>query len=382
VNRLYIALAGIVAFALASAYLLPTLLPPPAPTSPKEIERVVEVAGLEALSAQPPSPDLEIKVTEGVKHLVPLDKIVSGGPPPDGIPSIDEPVFVGVEEAQEFLSDGEWVFGLHFNGVAKAYPAKILVWHEIVNDWFGEIPVVITYCPLCFSSLAFIRVIDGEPVEFGTSGKLYNSDLVMYDRKTRTYWSQMLGQGIKGELTGYTLLVLPLDMMRWADWRSLYPNTLVLSPDTGYARPYGVDPYQGYYTSPRIFFPVDNWDDRLPPKMLIYGLRLNGEAKAYPHYRAAEVGVVNDVVGGEQVVIFSPKQGMIRAFSRVVDGQVLTFRLEGDGFIDEETRTRWSFDGVALEGALEGRQLRRLPGHTAFWFAWVAFYPDTAVYGE
>ena len=142
--------------------------------------------------------------TAGIKHSIPLDKIKNGGPPKDGIPSIDNPKFVSVQNAN-FMSDSNTVIGLEINGIAKAYPLFVLVWHEIVNDSVGNVPVAVTYCPLCYTNQVFERIIDGKEVEFGTSGKLYNSNLLMYDRLTESYWSQALGIAVKGELTGYEL---------------------------------------------------------------------------------------------------------------------------------------------------------------------------------
>jgi len=162
--------------------------------------------------------DLEVSVPEGImitngqKHIVPLDKIKSGGPPKDGIPSIDNPKFVPVSESQ-FVPDTTFVIGLDINGEKRAYPLFIMVWHEIVNDSVGGVPVAVTYCPLCFTNQVFERVIDGKEVEFGTSGKLYNSNLVMYDRLTDSYWSQALGVAITGELTGYELKRIPFDVI-------------------------------------------------------------------------------------------------------------------------------------------------------------------------
>jgi len=148
--------------------------------------------------------ELEIMETNGVKHLIPLDKIKGGGPPKDGIPSIDNPVFTNAKDAN-FMSDSDTVIGLDINGETKAYPLFILVWHEIVNDIVSDTPVSVTYCPLCYTNQVFERIIDGKTVEFGTSGKLYNSNLLMYDRLTESYWSQALGMAVTGELTGYEL---------------------------------------------------------------------------------------------------------------------------------------------------------------------------------
>lgn len=179
------------------------------------------------------------------KHTVPLDQIVGGGPPPDGIPSIDSPKFVSAEEANEILQDSDLVVGLDVNGEVRAYPLQILVWHEIVNDNVGGMPVAVTYCPLCFTSQVFSRTISGTVVEFGTSGKLYNSNLVMYDRTSKSLWSQALGEGIVGQYAGVKLERIPFDLAYWKEWKQLYPNTKVLSRDTGSTRPYGADPYGG-----------------------------------------------------------------------------------------------------------------------------------------
>jgi len=185
----------------------------------------------------------EINETGEPKHIVPLDKIVSGGPPPDGIPSIDNPKFVSVAEADKFLQNSDQVVGLNINGDIRAYPLQILVWHEIVNDNIGGSLVAVTYCPLCFTNQVFNRTINGQTVEFGTSGKLYNSNLVMYDRTSKSLWSQALGEGIVGKYAGVKLERIPFDIAYWKEWKQLHPDTKVLSRDTGSTRPYGADPY-------------------------------------------------------------------------------------------------------------------------------------------
>ena len=166
------------------------------------------------IQSDPGVSELQLMETDGVKHLIPLDKIKGGGPPKDGIPSIDNPVFADGANSQ-FMSDSDTVIGLEINGEAKAYPLFILVWHEIVNDRVGGTPVSVTYCPLCYTNQVFERVINDQEVEFGTSGKLYNSNLLMYDRLTDSYWSQALGLAVKGELTGYQLDLVPFDVITW-----------------------------------------------------------------------------------------------------------------------------------------------------------------------
>ena len=329
--------------------------------------------------------DLEVSVPEGImitngqKHIVPLDKIKSGGPPKDGIPSIDNPKFVPVSESQ-FVPDTTFVIGLDINGEKRAYPLFIMVWHEIVNDSVGGVPVAVTYCPLCFTNQVFERVIDGKEVEFGTSGKLYNSNLVMYDRLTDSYWSQALGVAITGELTGYELKRIPFDVISWADWKTLYPETLVLTTETGHIRSYGVDPYGDYYTDPRILFPVEHEDDRMHPKELILGFHEDDAFKAYKQDDVESAIVINDIFNNKPMMLVSLFSGDSRAFDRTVNDKVLTFDFVDNVIIDLESKSKWNYDGVAISGSMEGIQLVRLPFNPGFWFEWVAFHPDTEVY--
>ncbi len=320
---------------------------------------------------------------ERVRYVVPPEDIVSGGPPKDGIPSIDNPIFVSREEAESFMRELDVVIGLYYKGVARAYPHKILVWHEIVNDIIEDTPIAVTYCPLCYTSLAFIRVINGEPVEFGTSGLLYNSNLVMYDRKTDTLWSQQLGLGILGPLAGVRLEKIQVDVMKWKLWRELYPDTEVLSTETGYSRPYGSDPYSPYlyYTSDEIWFPVKHRDDRLHPKTVIYGIIVDGKAKAYVADKLLESKVVNDSINGVKVVIFNPLEGLVRAYKQKLGNIVLDFEWHNGMFIDKQTGSEWNVYGEAVQGPLKGKKLTPIITEISFWFAWVSFYPDTEVYG-
>ncbi|NNE13139.1 MAG: DUF3179 domain-containing protein, partial [Ilumatobacter sp.] len=177
--------------------------------------------------------------------LVQFEEIRSGGPPPDGIPPIDEPRFLLPGDV-DFLADNEPVLALEIDGDARAYPVQIMTWHEIVNDTVGGTPVTVSYCPLCNSAVAYDRRLGDRILDFGTSGLLYNSALVMYDRQTQTLWSHFTGQGIIGELTGEELVTYPLATVAWSTWRDTNPDGLVLSRDTGFSRDYGRNPYPGY----------------------------------------------------------------------------------------------------------------------------------------
>jgi len=327
------------------------------------------------------SPELTIMETNGVKHIIPLDKIKGGGPPKDGIPSIDNPVFADVSDSS-FMSDSDIVIGLEINGEVKAYPLSIMVWHEIVNDNVGGTPVAITYCPLCYLNQVFERVIDGQEVEFGTSGKLYNSNLVMYDRLTESYWSQALGMAIKGELSGYKLNLIPFDVITWGDWKSLHPDTLVLTTDTGYIRSYTTDPYGNYYTEPRILFPVEYSDDRMYPKEIIIGFNQDNIYKAYKQNDIESNVIINDSIGETPVMLISLYSKNSRAFERTINDMVLDFEYIDGKIFDSQTNSKWSYDGLSISGEYEGKQLERMPIEPGFWFAWVAFHPDTELFGD
>ncbi len=318
-------------------------------------------------------------VTNGTKHIVPLDEIKWGGVPKDGIPSIDRPKFVQASNVA-FLKDDDLVIGLTLNGQARAYPLLILVWHEIINDNVGGTPIAVTYCPLCFTTQVFERIFNGTEVQFGTSGKLYNSNLVMYDRLTGSYWSQALGKSITGPLSGTELRMIPFDVARWSDWKSLYPDSLVLTTDTGYQRAYGSDPYGDYYTSAEIIFPVSHKDDRMHPKEKIIGYHDSGQFKAYKISDLESAKVVNDKVGKKQILLVSLYPDMVRAFDRNINDKTLNFVISDGKIFDKQTNSQWSFDGLATDGSLKGTQLHRIPLSPGFWFEWVAFHPDTEIY--
>ena len=327
------------------------------------------------------STELEMMETNGVKHLIPLDKIKGGGPPKDGIPSIDNPIFANAQDAN-FMSDSDTVIGLDIDGEKKAYPLFILVWHEIVNDKISGIPVSVTYCPLCYTNQVFERKINGLEVEFGTSGKLYNSNLLMYDRLTESYWSQALGIAVKGELSGYQLDLIPFDVITWGDWKKLHPDTLVLTTDTGHIRSYATDPYGKYYTEPRIMFPVEHSDDRMNTKEIIIGFNQDGIYKAYKQNDIESQILINDSIGNMPVMLVSLYSENSRAFERVIDKQILDFQYLDGKIIDIQTNSEWNYDGLAISGQFVGEQLKRLPIEPGFWFEWVAFHPQTLVYGD
>lgn len=344
----------------------------------------------------------EIKtLADGTKYLVHPDKLLSGGPPKGGIgvergiPAIADPKFISAEEAKEWLNDDALVFGIDFDGVVKAYPKQILVFHEIVNDFANDKPVLITYCPLCGTGIAFERTIDGEAVRFGTSGKLLNSNLVMYDEKTDSYWTQVGGRAIVGELTGIKLKQIPIDTMLWKDWKELHSDTLVLSKDTGFSSRYqnlytpNADPYAGYYYGDLIGFGVKFNDTRLHPKRMVAGITIGDITKAYPVSEVDKVGLVNDVVGGVNLLVAKdPKIDIkggfeinpLRVYDRKIDGKILEFELKDGKLFDKETGSEWNFDGDGIVGEFKNKKLKRIDSESSMWFSWLAFNPSTELF--
>jgi len=248
----------------------------------------VEVPEMDAVPLPPEIPDeimnssRPISITNGVKHSVPLADILSGGPPKDGIPPIDKPKFVSIDEANKEIEDDGLGIAVSFGGVERFYPNQITVWHEIVNDTVGGQPVLVSYCPLCGTGIVFEPLVNSQATTFGTSGKLWNSNLIMYDRLTDSYWSQILGESILGEQTGTKLKLLPHQNILYKDWKAGHPNGEVLSTDTGHFRDYTRTPYGDYDNNLSVFFPVDHEDDSFHPKAPTYQIEVGRVIKIYP----------------------------------------------------------------------------------------------------
>jgi hypothetical protein len=346
----------------------------------------------------PPSGAQSQFSTDFSKHTIPYSEILSGGPPKDGIPAIDEPKFVNVEEAGEWIGPQEPVALFQVENEARAYPLQILTWHEIVNDEIGGVPVTVTFCPLCNTAIAFDRRLDDKVFDFGTTGRLRFSNLVMYDRQTETWWQQATGEAIAGELVGRQLKFLPAQLISWEDFKATYPEGKVLSRDTGFGRNYGQNPYGGYDNINRspFLYRGPETPEKLLPMARVITVELNDEAVAYPYDVLQEMPAVNDTIGGEPIVVFwSPGTnsaldtsaiasgrdvGTANTFSRELEGQILTFRAEGDKITDEQTGSEWNILGQAVNGELAGRQLEPVVNVNHFWFSWAAFKPETRVY--
>ena len=331
--------------------------------------------------------------------LIEPDDLLDGGPPPDGIPPIDEPRFHRADDV-DFLTDDEPVLAVVVEGDARAYPVRIMIWHEIVNDTFGTLPVTITYCPLCNTAIGFERRLDdGRVLSFGTSGQLFRSSLVMYDRQTESLWSHFDGRALAGVLTGTELERLPVQTVSWGDWLAQHPEGLVLSRDTGEDRDYGRNPYPGYDDIREDPFLFDGQlDGRLPAKERVVGFGLDVAPTAVRLGPLLERGVVPTEMDGRPVTVWALPGTVSALDSARVDegrdvgatgvfiaehaGQRLTFTRTDTGFTDEQTGSEWSVLGVATDGPLEGDRLEPVEHVDTFWFAWAAFSPDTRVLPE
>lgn len=293
-----------------------------------------------ASADQTPRDPFTAFLPRGARVSVPREEIFGGGPGVDGIPALVRPRRSSAAEADRALKSGDAVLGLVIGEESVAYPIRLLNWHELVNDEVGGIPVAVTYCPLCRSGIVFDRRAEDAVREFGVSGLLYNSDLVMYDRRTRSLWSQIMAEAIAGPSTGAKLARLPARRTSWASWKAAHPGTKAILFDTGHSRDYGADPYAGYGNSPVLYFPVSHEDSRLPRKTVVFGVSLPEGSAAVP---------VADLRGG----------AVVRAR---LGKRTVSFRDDGGARVFDE----------------EGREFAGLEG---YWFAWVAFHPRTLLVG-
>ena len=379
------------------------------PTTEREsqTEPTATVAPAEATAAAP-APEITATATpfapslpalDRSKHTVPLEEVyfdtfgfgaiplseVSEGTIVqlrDAIPPFYEGVYDPAAEG-DWLEAGDLVLGyVAPSGQAYAYPHKILNFHELVNDEIDGIPVLVSYCPLCGSGVVFDRRLGGRMLRFGNTSALYGSDLVMFDWETNSYWWQVAREAIVGTLSGETLTVLASTTAQWSTWKSLHPETLVLTRNTGFNRNYSFDPFADYalqlsFGGPP--FPVDAAafnDGRLAPAERVLGVEFGGESATYSPVRLGDIAL-NDEVGGERIVIFSRSDGTAAAYFATSDGRALTFEYDGGAYLDRETASVWDFAGRAVSGELSGRSLEPAPSRSTFWFAYLAAFPET-----
>lgn len=338
--------------------------------------------------------------TDFDRRCVPFIEFASGGVGKDGIRSIDNPVFETLPAAEDWLEEDAPLLVVEYDGIARAYPLRILIWHEIVNDAIGDFPFVVTYCPLCQTALVFERRINGGVYDFGTTGLLRGSDLVMYDRQTESWWQQVTGQAIVGEMSGTKLKAIPAFHLPWDEFKNEFPKGMVLSVRTGYERPYGTTPYIYYLQDqgpdPNIWG-TGGTDGRLPTMEMVAGISIGGVHVAFPFTALERERIVTHNVGDEPVVVtFDPAAtsvlseenlaearaiGSTNAFHATLDGETLLFEMRQGEVYDTNTGSRWNGIGQAVEGPLQGSRLEPVPYSESLWFAWAVFHPETTIYG-
>jgi hypothetical protein len=320
-------------------------------------------------------------VRADVPHEIRPEEIVWGGVAVDGIPALDNPTMIA-GGAASYLNPDDEVFGVEINGDARAYPLRIANWHEMVNDVVGGVPVSLAYCTLCGAGILFDGRVAGRnrPFTFGSSGLLYRSNKLMYDRQTDSLWNQFTGRPVVGPLTGskVELQVLPVVLTTWEQWRARHPGTRVLALATGYARDYGPGAaYGDYFASPDLMFPALVKDKRLTPKDLIFGVRVPGGVKAWPLVDFTGGAVINDHIGFVDVVLIGDPQGRgARAYR--ADGHKFVHGVTPDELMSGGTR--WHVTESSLMGP-NGESLPRLPGNVAYWFAWAGYFEDAELGG-
>jgi len=305
----------------------------------------------------------------------------------DCIPSLSNPEMLPADAAT-FLRDDDLVLGLVLNQEPRAYPIQILDYHEIVNDEVGGVPVAITYSPLTGTGIAFDREVAEKVLEFGVSGLLYDSNLIMYDRTTGSHWTQMRLRADQGPLRGTRLSTRPLMQISWEGWRRLHPDTKVLSRNTGFPRDYSVYPYGDYRNNNTfLLFPLLNEDPRLPRKTVVHGVVTVGAVKVWKHEDFTDPAILNVDVGGEPVVLIAdPALRLVVSYGRIAPpGRLLTFRISFSSnrfpfaLRDEQTQTLWDIQGQAFSGPLAGSRLEPITSYNGYWFAWGAIFNSVQI---
>ena len=369
------------------------------PTSTPQQPTIVEPTPVTLLPPDdPPSFAGREFSTDFSIHTIPYDEILSGGVPKDGIPAVNNPEFVSTDEADNWLKLVEPVIFVEVGDDRRAYPIQILMWHEIVNDTVGGLPLAITFCPLCNTAIVFERHVDGQTLDFGTTGRLHYSNLLMYDRQTESWWQQASGKAVIGSYTGNRLAFYPGVIISWEEFKTAYPEGTVMSQHTGFSRSYGSNPYGGYddVNRPPFLYDGPETPGVLPPVARVLTVESGTDAVAYPFDLLQEVHVVNDQINGIPVVVFweagvasaldsnsvagGRDVGTAAVFDRALNGEILEFEFDGQNIIDVGTKSEWNILGRAVGGPLAETQLVPVISIHHFWFSWAAFMPETRIY--
>jgi len=322
----------------------------------------------------------------GGAWLIPQNEVRDGGPGKDGIPALQNPQRVSVDDpTNRYLEDEDLVLGYYYGGEVVAYPHDILDWHEIINDNVGGQAIAVTYCPLTGTGIGWGRILEDEETTFGVSGLLYNSNLIPYDRKTGSNWSQIRLECVNGSLIGVEAVVLPLIEMPWKTWKKLFPGSMVISTLTGHSRSYGSYPYGSYKTSNSLIFPAIPADDRLHPKERVLSVVQGSSARVYRFENFSPgLSVIQDEFMGTNLLIAGIRDEYMVAFNaKTWDSHILEFSAGADGgtLMDQEGN-EWNLFGTAVSGPRKGEQLKPVKSFMAYWFSIGAFYPEAEIYSQ
>ncbi|MEL6558874.1 MAG: DUF3179 domain-containing protein [Bacteroidota bacterium] len=328
-------------------------------------------------------PEIDTSSIDG-EWSIPVNEVFDGGPGRDGIPAIDNPQLLPNSEVNT-ITDDQLVIGYFDGTTAVAYPHDILDWHEIVNQDLNDQSFAVTYCPLTGTGIGWNRMINGAKTTFGVSGLLYNTNLIPFDRSTDSNWSQMLLASVNGELRDEDVEIVPMIETTWSTWLSMYPETLVLSRNTGFDRSYGVYPYGDYLSNDdNLLFPISVDDDRLRRKERVHGVIIDGQAKVYRLESFFQETTITDEFKGQKLLIVgSAERNFINSFY-LNDEQAenLSFQIvtNGEGLLTDNEGNIWNIFGNAISGPRAGQQLENTTSYMGFWFAWGTFYPDAEIF--
>lgn len=317
--------------------------------------------------------------------LIPKEQVFDGGPGRDGIPALNSPEKISVSSAT-YLEDSDLVLG-YFDGIsAIAYPVLILDWHEIINDDINNFPLAITYCPLTGTGIGWNRTLNGKATTFGVSGLIYNNNLIPFDRETESNWSQQGLECVNGQLINTKIETFQVVETRWSNWKSMYPDTEVLSLNTGHNRSYGIYPYGDYKTNAdNLLFPLAIDDSRLHRKERVHGIIVDGDAKVYRFGSfSAQTSLINDVIDGEEVVVVGnlARNFIVSFYSKLVDGTILNLTAidENNIVLKDDQGNKYDIFGYAVAGPMAGKRLKRTESFIGYWFSWGVFYPGAEIY--
>jgi hypothetical protein len=328
-------------------------------------------------------------IVDNTSWSIPTSLVFDGGPGKDGIPALINPPMISAGQA-DYLNNNDLVIGYKVGDDIRAYPHQILDWHEIINDNIGGQPLAITYCPLTGTGIGWDRMIEGNVTTFGVSGLLFNTNLIPYDRSTNSNWSQMKLESVNGRLIGETIPTFQVVETTWETWKNMYPNSMVVSNNTGISRPYGLFPYLNangdYRNQPFLLFPIEVDDNRLPRKDRVHGIIIDGKAKVY-RVESFENGIASfqDTFEGEElIVVGSDKLNFANSFYRALgDGTLLDLSSIQNvlpAVLEDSEGNRWDIFGEAIAGPRTGQKLIPTTSFIGYWFSWGAFYPNAEIF--